>query len=98
MLIKLSPNNESQRWRLAKALELSGEFAEERWLLVERAQSSLPTPFLVVLVIWMMILFVSFSLFAPSNKTVLTILLLCALSVSGQFFSSWNLTNRPAAF
>jgi hypothetical protein len=54
-----------------------------RWLLVEQKGSSIPTAYLVVLVFWLVILFVSFGLFAPCNSTVLAAMLLCALSVSG---------------
>jgi hypothetical protein len=86
MLLRLEPKNDAQRWRQTRALEMSGRLAEKRWLLVQQAQNSLPTPFLVVLVIWLVILFVTFSVLAPGNKTVATGLLLCALSVSGSVF------------
>jgi hypothetical protein len=39
-------------------------------------------------------LFVSFGLFAPRNRTVLTVLLVCACSVSGAIFLVLEL-NRP---
>ena len=86
MLLKLTPKDDEQRWRKSKALEVSGKLAEERWLLLEKAKASLPTPFLVVLVIWLGILFSIFSMYAPRNKTVTTVLLLCAFSVSGAVF------------
>jgi len=96
MLLKLTPKDDAQRWRQTRALEMSGNMAEKRWLLVAQSQSSLPTPFLVVLVIWLVILFVIFSLFAPRNKTVTTVLLLCALSVSGSIFLILEL-NKPTS-
>jgi hypothetical protein len=37
----------------------------------------------VVLLFWLTITFTSFGLFAPANATVLAVLLVCALSVSG---------------
>jgi len=40
----------------------------------------------VVLIFWLTILFVGFSLFAPPNATVLVTLLVCALSVSAAIF------------
>ena len=43
-------------------------------------------PFLVVLVFWLTILFISFGLFAPPNATVIATLFVCALSVSGAIF------------
>ena len=48
--------------------------------------SSIPTPFLAILVFWLAILFASFSLFAHPNPTVIIILLVCALSVSGAIY------------
>ena len=51
-------------------------------------------PFLVVLVFWLAMLFTSFGLFAPSNATVVGVLLVCALSVAGAIFLV--LGNGPA--
>ena len=96
LLLKLTPKDDAQRWRQTRALEMSGNMAEKRWLLIAQSQSSLPTPFLVVLVIWLVILFVIFCLFAPRNKTVTTVLLLCALSVSGSIFLILEL-NKPTS-
>jgi hypothetical protein len=41
---------------------------------------------MLVLVFWLTIIFVSFGLFAPDNKTVVAILFLCALSVTVAVF------------
>jgi UDP-N-acetylmuramyl pentapeptide phosphotransferase/UDP-N-acetylglucosamine-1-phosphate transferase len=78
----LSPRNDAQRSLQAQALALSIGLAATRWLLVEQNESTIPMPFLIVLVFWLAILFVSFGLFAPSNATVKIALLVCALSVS----------------
>jgi len=85
-LRKLSPGNDSQRLLQSQALQISGELAQERWLLIERAQGSLPTAFLVVLVFWLVVLFAGFGLFSPHNATVIAVLFVCALSVSGAIF------------
>ena len=94
MLLGFAPKDNAQRWRQARALDISAKMAEDRWRLFEQSDSTLPVPFLVVLVIWLVILFVTFSLFAPRNKTVVTLLLLCALSVSGAVFLMLEL-NKP---
>jgi hypothetical protein len=80
---QLSPQNDAQRSLQAQALGISNDLSQMRWLLVEQKGSSIPTAYLVVLVFWLVILFVSFGLFAPCNSTVLAAMLLCALSVSG---------------
>src|SRR4029077_2453140 len=55
-------------------------------LLFENLGSSIPVPFVVVLVFWLCIIFASFGLFAPRNATVIAVLCVCALSVSGAIF------------
>ena len=37
---------------------------QARWLQIEQAQSALPMPFLVVLLFWLTMLFLSFGLFS----------------------------------
>jgi hypothetical protein len=51
-------------------------------------------PFLILLVFWVTIIFLSFGLFAPPNATVIATLFLCALSVSGAIFLILEL-DRP---
>ena len=83
----LSPQNETQRWHQSRALQVSSEITESRWLLIEQhAQSSLPMPFFVMLVSWLVIIFFCFSLLAPRNATVIIVLLICALSASGALY------------
>ena len=85
-LRKLSPRDDSQRLLLSEVLQISGEVAQGRWLLIERSQGTLPTPFLVVLVFWLVVLFFCFGLFSPHNPTVIAVFFVCALSVSGAIF------------
>ena len=82
----LAPTTESQRALQARALQLSGELAQTRWLLVEQVGRTIPAPFLVLLILWVALIFVSLSMFAPNNWTVHTVLLACALSVSSAIF------------
>ncbi len=86
-LRQLSPKNDAQRWLQSRALQISGDIAEARWLLLEQlGQSSLPMPFLVMLVFWLTFIFASFGLFSPRNATVIIVLLVCALSAAGSLF------------
>lgn len=85
-LRSLTPQNDTQRTLQADALQLCKELLQMRWLVIEQAQVSLPTVFLVVLMFWMMILFGSIGLFAPANKTVIAVLVVCAMSVAGAIF------------
>jgi hypothetical protein len=83
---ELSPQTDSQGSLKAQALKMTMDLARTRFLFFEQAGSSLPAPFLVVLVFWLTIIFVSFGLFAPGNATVAAVFLVCALSVSGAIF------------
>ena len=66
--------------------QLSGDMLGARWLLIAQAQHAIPTPFLVVLLFWLTMLHVGFGLPAPRNATVITVLFISALSVSGAIF------------
>jgi hypothetical protein len=57
-----------------------------RWLLFEQTESSISVPLLVIMVFWFTLMFVSVSLFAPTNATVNVVQLLAALSVAGAIF------------
>ncbi|MET0682572.1 MAG: hypothetical protein ABWZ29_04435 [Casimicrobiaceae bacterium] len=82
----LAPANDTQRRLHAKLLDLTDEVALTRWLLTEQAGSSIQTPFLLVLVLWLGIIFASFGLFAPRNGTVYAVIVLSALSLSTAVF------------
>jgi hypothetical protein len=62
------------------------DLGRTRVLLFEQLDSSIPVPFLIVLVFWLAIIFASFGLFAPPNATVIAAFFVCALSVSGALF------------
>ena len=91
---ELSPQNEVQRTLQAQALKMSIDLGQLRWLLFEQGGRSIPMPFLVLLIFWVTIIFISFGLFAPPNATVIVTLFLCAMSVSGAIFLILEL-DRP---
>jgi len=62
------------------------EIAKTRWLMYEQSTNAVSLPLLVVLICWLTVVFISFGLFAPFNATVVSSLLLAALSVSGAIF------------
>jgi len=70
----------------SQALTLAADIGRTRLLAFEHLGTSIPVPFLVVLVFWLCIIFASFGLFAPRNATVIAVLCVCALSVSGAIF------------
>jgi hypothetical protein len=91
---ELTPNNEVQHALQAQAISLSIGIGQARLLLFEQGGRSIPMPFLVLLIFWVTVIFLSFGLFAPRNATVIATLFLCALSVSGAIFLIMEL-DRP---
>ncbi len=53
---------------------------------IEEQENTIPTPFLVVLILWLAAMFASFGLFAPRNAIAVAVLFLGALSLSGAIF------------
>ena len=82
----LSPHDDFQRSLQTQALQISSDLARNRWQLAQPDDGSLPIPFLIVLAFWLFVLFTSFGLFSPQNGTVITVLLVCALSMAGAVF------------
>ena len=94
MIQGLAPRNDAQRLLQSQALALSSDLAQARWLLIEQGQGSISTPFLVVLVFWLAIIFAGFGLVGAKNRTVVATLVVCALSVAGSIFLIEEM-NRP---
>ncbi|NKM29664.1 DUF4239 domain-containing protein [Rhizobium laguerreae] len=93
VLRSLLPRGAVQHSLQARAVEVSGMMAEAHWLLVESGEEGLPWAFVTVLVCWLSLLFATFGLQAPANLTVLSILLVCALSVAGAIFLVSDMAN-----
>jgi len=91
---ELTPQNDVQRSLQAEAVRMSIDIGQARLLLFEQSGRSIPMPFLVLLIFWVTVIFLSFGLFAPHNATVIATLFLCALSVSGAIFLIMEL-DRP---
>src|SRR5262245_53550397 len=74
----LSPNTDLQRSLQSRAIQAANDLTQIRLLLFVESDNSIPVPFLAVLVIWLVIIFTSFSLFASLNPTALAVLSLSA--------------------
>lgn len=81
----LVPVTAAQRFIQPRALQISGELAQTRWLLNEEG-GSMPVPFLLVVASWLAIIFTCCGLFAPRNPVVITVLFACSLSIAGALF------------
>jgi len=82
----LAPRDDSQRWLQARAGEVAEELLEARWLATAYSEASVSVVFLVILLFWLTITFVSYGMVAARNSTVVTVLFLCAVSVGSALF------------
>lgn len=82
----LKPADEEQRYLQAQVLQAFTGAAHTRFVLYEQSGEGILSPFLVVLVFWLVLLFASYSLFSPMTPPAVVALVLIALSVSGAIF------------
>ena len=75
-------------------MKTATDIAQTRWLLFAQKGSSIPIPFLVVMVSWLTLILASFGLFAPPNAVAGLTLLVCALAISSAVFLILEL-DRP---
>ena len=85
-ILVLKPATDAQRWLQSHALQLSSDLEESRWLVIERQGSTGGRPFIIVLSAWLVLIFVSFGLFAPRHATGVVTLVLCSTSVAAAIF------------
>jgi hypothetical protein len=82
-VLSLAPADRRHTALVEQALAITSSIYAERWLLWENPGTTVPPQFLLVLIFWLFLIFVSFGLFAPVNLTVIASFLLCSLAVSG---------------
>ena len=83
---RLQPTSDSQRTLQSQALNIVVDLAKTRWLMSAQLGSFASLPLLVTVISWLVLIFASFGLFAPVNRTVLAAFALSALSVTGAIF------------
>src|ERR1700674_1642106 len=74
---QLPAQSEDQRLLKSRAVELTVGVAQTRLLLLEQGGSSIPTPFLAVLIFWLSMIFASFGLFSRLNPVAAGVLFIC---------------------
>jgi hypothetical protein len=91
---RLSPHDDLQHSLKTRAVQISNDITQVRFLLFVESENLMAKPFLAVLAFWLTLIFASFSLFSPLNATVLTCLLLFASSAASAIFLILELS-RP---
>jgi hypothetical protein len=82
----LSPHNDMQAALKTQAASVAVDVAQVRSLLVAQSVPSISKPMLIILVLWLVIIFLGFSILAPPNATTILALTVSALAVSGAIF------------
>jgi hypothetical protein len=82
----LKPRDDSQQALKSRASDLSETMMQTRWLVLAGTENSVPLPFLVVLLFWLTVIFVSFGVFSEPNAVVIAALFVCSLSISAALF------------
>ena len=83
---RLSPQNDTQADLKSQAATLAIDVAQIRSLFAAQSVPSISKPMLIILVLWLVIIFLGFSVLAPPNATTLLALTVSALAVSGAIF------------
>jgi hypothetical protein len=91
---ELAPKDEAQRTLKAQAMSMAMDLAQLRTLLLAQSTPSISKPMLVVVILWLVVLFLSFGLLSPSNGTANLALVISAVSVAGAVFLILEL-DRP---
>src|SRR5262249_16942785 len=82
----LSPQNDAQRMVQSHAVQINVELGKARWALSQGEANSVPTPFLAVLMFWLVVLYTGLGLLSPRNATAIIVIFVCALSVAAAVF------------
>ena len=85
-ILALTPTTDPQRWLQSQALQLASSLQQSRWLVIERQGSAAGQPFSIVLTCWLVLIFISFGLFAPRHATGIVTMFACSLSVAAAIF------------
>src|SRR5260370_5401038 len=78
----------------SQAAALAIDTAQVRSLLAAQSVASISEPMLIILVSWLAIIFLGFSVLAPPNATAILALMVSALAVTGAIFLILEL-DRP---
>ena len=84
-VLRLSPNDDTQRALKAQAATVMVDLAQLRSLLQAQAIPSISKPLLMAVVSWLVVIFFGFGLVGPPNGTTTVALVASAFSVAGAF-------------
>jgi protein-S-isoprenylcysteine O-methyltransferase Ste14 len=86
MLEDLQPANAKQRALQARAIQISTDLQQTQLSLFAQPVDSISNTFLIVLIVWLMFIFGTFSMSAPSNPTMFVVIAICIVSASAALY------------
>jgi hypothetical protein len=85
-LLRLEAHDDTQRVLKAQAVSLTLEIGQFQSLIQAESTKSISRLMLIVVVLWLVVIFLGFSLTAPANATATIALIASALCVAGAIF------------
>lgn len=82
--IRVSDEQKVKVWD--DALELYRQVVRQRWVLVDASGGTIPTPLIIMVILWLAIIFAGFGYGAPRNTIVRASFLLAALLISAALY------------
>jgi len=86
LLRALTPKTPTQNSIQTRALQVSSDLLQTHLSVFAQPADSISLTFIIVLVFWLMFIFASFSLSAPPNPTLFTVLFVCIVSASAAIY------------
>lgn len=83
---RLSPQNDTQAALKSQAATSATDLGQVRSLLAAQSVPSVSTAMLIILVSWLVVIYLGFSVLAPPNATTILALMVSALAVAGAIF------------
>lgn len=80
---RLVPATPTQRWLQPRMFEVAGTIGEEHFALVKQKLDGIPVSLIVLLLVWLVLLFFSYGLFAPRHPTSILVMLMSSFAASG---------------
>lgn len=90
---RLAPGTDEQRVLKTRAVANAESLLDARWIVVAGLSAPVPFAFLAVLILWLTVTFTTFGMLAPRSRTMLLVLFVCSLSVSGAIFLVLEMTS-----
>jgi hypothetical protein len=94
----LKPKNDEQRFLKSSALNIANEIEDYRWRTFEEFNRGLETSLYLVLAFWLLIIFLTIGLVAPFNGTVVTMMIIAAISATSAIYLVIELQRPSGGF